>query len=263
MIFASDLDRTLVYSKKFCGDIPSVCVEVVKGKNQSFMTERALKLLKDISNNMEFIPVTTRSKEELDRITSLKELSYTYAIINNGGRIFINNKEDERWTNLLAEKIIEIDVNLDDIYKLFKMKFPNTPFIKEKCSDERIWVFVQDVESPLENFEEVKSYFFDLGWRMAKTGRKIYLMPLCMDKWEALKYINEHYLGYSSIIASGDSIMDLTMVANANIGIIPEHGEIAYEHGVITTRNSGILAGEEIISYVYNQMQNLKERASI
>ena len=67
ILFACDLDGTLIHSyKKFRdGDI---CVEIYEGREQSFISARAFELLKKISAQVIFVPVTKRSFAQYQRI---------------------------------------------------------------------------------------------------------------------------------------------------------------------------------------------------
>lgn len=74
MIYASDLDRTLIFSHRFLDEHKYnkkiVLVEDKDGKEISYMSELAYNKLQEINNNKDitFIPTTTRSLEEYNRI---------------------------------------------------------------------------------------------------------------------------------------------------------------------------------------------------
>ena len=71
MMFASDLDGTLIYSKRRFGEetlnVSVRNVEVYNGREISFMTEKAIALLRELSDEMMFVPVTTRTVEQYNR----------------------------------------------------------------------------------------------------------------------------------------------------------------------------------------------------
>ena len=67
ILLACDLDNTLIYSYKH--RVPGdSCVEWLDGQEQSFMTERTQALLRQLPANVRLVPVTTRSKEQYQRI---------------------------------------------------------------------------------------------------------------------------------------------------------------------------------------------------
>ena len=69
MLYFSDLDRTLIYSKKFLKeDLKEVPIEKYEGEYISFMTEKSINLLREINEKNIFIPCTTRSIEQYERI---------------------------------------------------------------------------------------------------------------------------------------------------------------------------------------------------
>ena len=61
-------------------------VEVYNGREISFMTEKAIALLRELSDEMMFVPVTTRTVEQYNRVSLFHdEIRPTYAITCNGG----------------------------------------------------------------------------------------------------------------------------------------------------------------------------------
>jgi hypothetical protein len=76
MIFASDLDRTIIFTQKFIkssDDLNNiVCIEEKNSKPISYMTKKSLEMINEIKNKYVFIPVSTRGMEEFQRINFLK-----------------------------------------------------------------------------------------------------------------------------------------------------------------------------------------------
>jgi hypothetical protein len=100
MMFASDLDRTLIYSKRavqeFLGDISDLKQVEIKGdKALSFMTFQAYELLWDIATRTLFVPITTRSNEQFNRLSLLGEIPHLYTVTANGAHLFTK----ESWIN--------------------------------------------------------------------------------------------------------------------------------------------------------------------
>ena len=63
ILIASDLDNTLLVSHRNRHD-GDVCVELNKGNEQSFMTQRGIELLRQVNQKIGFVPITTRSLEQ-------------------------------------------------------------------------------------------------------------------------------------------------------------------------------------------------------
>ena len=80
MIFASDLDRTLIYSKRALDEfgVPEglllVPVEQKDGDSVAFMTETSYLQLKELANQSLFVPVTTRTTEQFKRFVIFEKI---------------------------------------------------------------------------------------------------------------------------------------------------------------------------------------------
>lgn len=99
MIYASDLDRTLIYSLSAIGvpeDTPGlVPAEVVDGRTVSYISQQALATLKELAAKIVFMPVTTRTIAQYRRINLFQETVIPdYAITSNGGNILVNGVVD-------------------------------------------------------------------------------------------------------------------------------------------------------------------------
>ena len=120
MIFASDLDRTLIYSHRGFGEeilnVPVRNIEVYNGREISFMTEKAIALLRELSEEMMFVPVTTRTIEQYNRISLFhEEIRPTYAITCNGGVVLKDGKIDKHWQDYIRTKIDGSAASVDDV----------------------------------------------------------------------------------------------------------------------------------------------------
>ena len=67
ILFASDLDNTLLFSWRHKTDSDQ-CVEHLDGKEQGFCTQQSLELLASVCEQAQFVPVTTRSVAQYQRI---------------------------------------------------------------------------------------------------------------------------------------------------------------------------------------------------
>ena len=82
IIFHSDLDNTLIYSYKHEIGSEKRCVELYRGRELSYMTEKSLELLERIRERVLFVPTTTRTVEQYDRIR-LGTTRAAYALVCN------------------------------------------------------------------------------------------------------------------------------------------------------------------------------------
>jgi len=111
MIFASDLDSTLIYSSRHCKLINEEELFPVDfyNNNCSFITKSMHLTLQHINENMLFIPVTTRSPKEYKRIKYFyDEIKPKYAVVANGGIILKDGIELIAWSDIVSTKIKEI-----------------------------------------------------------------------------------------------------------------------------------------------------------
>ena len=79
MLFATDLDRTIIYSNKFVENYQTVsCVEHLDGREISYMSHRALELLAQAKTrcDIHLVPITTRSLAQFSRIIPLQDCPY-------------------------------------------------------------------------------------------------------------------------------------------------------------------------------------------
>jgi len=95
------------------------------------------------------------------------------------------------------------------------------------------------------------------GWNFSIQGRKMYMLPKCLDKWKAIKYIAEKE-NINFIIAAGDSNLDRTMIEYADKSIIPRHAtELNFflklidnnEKKIFFTKKTGIFSAEDILDF--------------
>lgn len=256
MLFASDLDRTLIYSQKFLSGNPEeyLLADRHKGRDISFMTHTSAKLLQEIAEAVTFVPVTTRTEEEYKRILPITAIQPKYAIVANGGKVLIDGKEDPVWRNYVADVLHNMPYSLEEAHAIFFEGVPHNLFDREKLSDNLFWMLrLVSEESGAVIVSQRKEILEAMGYKVLITGRKIYLVPELLTKWKALSYVKDKSKS-TFVVSAGDSLMDLEMLANSDVGITPRHGEIMTEnivpHNTIITNRKGIDAGEEILKLV-------------
>ena len=108
ILFACDLDNTLIHSHKH-RRADDICIEIYEGREQSFISPRALDLLKKISEKILFIPVTTRSITQYRRIFWTEDFKPRFAVVANGAYLLDGDKQE----NFLREvsKPYETEIN--------------------------------------------------------------------------------------------------------------------------------------------------------
>lgn len=232
LIYATDLDRTLIFSKRFISENKSNTDKTVVERREngdviSYMSNDVMVQLKEIDNNdsLTIVPVTTRSIKEYNRI----ELPIVpkYAILDTGGTILENGepiKEYEEYiqknTDMMEMLQCALDINeMNSINR--DCKLIDNKYIFNKTMNPELF----DKEAELIAHEYSSLEF-------TRHGNKVYVIPKCFNKAIALRWLY-HYIKADVIVASGDSELDLPMLAIANYATIPNHGVLIKE-GYVT-----------------------------
>lgn len=266
MIYATDLDRTLIYSKRFSLDEDlKVLVEKKEDKDISYMTRKATKILKQLSEETTFIPTTARNYDEYKRISILQEINPKYVVANIGGSIYIEGKEDENWKQFIKEKVSKLPLSHSLILDKFLELRCVEKIKKIRLSGNLIWVVVVEPDYDIKRIDSFVEYAIQNGWKTVFTRNKICILPHFINKWSALEYLRNYHLNNEEkLVAAGDSIWDIEMVTRANVGIVPQHGEIKdiikYYPSTIVTFKEGLLGGEEILKLALEFSRQNKNR---
>ena len=129
VLVATDLDRTMIYSRtaagadQFAAHAP-VCVEIYDDAPLSYMTAAAHTLLGDLTARAAVVPTTTRTPAQYQRI-ALPGAPYRYAVTSNGGAILVDGRPDLRWRRRIdriaaaagpsvGAVVAELDSRIDD-----------------------------------------------------------------------------------------------------------------------------------------------------
>ena len=269
MIFASDLDQTLIYSPKSFRLVtgqPIVAVnsvEIYEGRQISFMAEGAMAKLQKIASNNLFVPTTTRTIEQYKRISLFHEkIIPTYSVVSNGGNVLINGVVDVAWQKKVKVNLVEGCLPLEDMVESFNEIHHESWAGPLRMADDLFYYCVVEREKvPLQELEEFSLWAEGQNWKVSLQGRKLYLVPQVVNKWTAVSYVRELVQG-KRVFAAGDSLLDLCMLEQADYAMAPCHGELweLYFSGSLSmdsikfTKQVGILAAEDILDNVMAYM---------
>ena len=249
MILISDLDRTLIYSKKsftkeYSGKI--VCVEKNGDKELTYVTSDTLPLLKKLLLKVPLVPCTMRSYKQTMRVDFIREMDFNTCICSNGAEIYINGEKDIEWEekitsfisnekflttiNLLNERFYNIDVTVRNILGYY---------IEIKCKDELSAYGICKI---------VKECIPDENINVFTITNKVFAIDKRINKANAIIYLKKK-LDLNHIISAGDSISDVEMLLISDHSIAPKHKTFECSVDYIT-ETSSILAGEEIINHL-------------
>lgn len=266
MMFASDLDRTLIFSRKALEDFPNfeqaelVPIEKRLEENIAFMTNTSYKLLKTISSKLLFVPVTTRSLEEYNRIL-FSEMSIQYAVTTNGANILYHGEPLIDWKQKMMKEMSELSIRKEELISSMQSVFSRIP--GEMRVVEELFIYFYLRESIDRQFLiELKDSLSNKGWKVSLQGRKLYFMPDAISKGNAVKYIQERE-SVTTLIGAGDSLFDDDFLAFCHYPYVPSHGELAGSSNLKShyslTKNSGVKGGEELL---YTILSRLEDRSS-
>ncbi len=215
ILFACDLDNTLIHSYKHRVD-GDICVEYIGEKEQSFMSPKTYELLKEVVKYVTFVPLTTRSIEQFNRITWEEDIAPKYAVTTNGAMLFEKGESDKEWFEIFknySDKYIEEykmhRSKLEEEARIIKCRIVDDRFLYAHFNSE---VDMEEIKSEYENFSSSKVHF---------VGRKMYFLPENICKGTAVKELKEK-LCPDIVICAGDSTMDLPMFDFADVAYAPK-----------------------------------------
>ncbi len=203
-----------------------VAVEQKDGEVISYMTEETLMLLQKVCQQTLFVPVTTRAYAQYERLHFIEKLQPTFAIISNGGILLENGRPNEAWAKIVRQRIEDSAISYAEMLQHFHSVKSSTWLKQSFHMDSLFAVHYVDRDAlSLEQYQAMMQSFDKYGWRIWLNGRKLYMMPKILTKESAIAYLREHCV-HDTHIAAGDSIMDYGMLAMADIGYTPSHGDL-------------------------------------
>lgn len=258
-LFASDLDRTLIYSAAALGltmpdqEAPRLlCVEVYRQQPLSYVTEAAAGLLTQVARRTVFVPTTTRTREQYHRI-HLPGPPPRYAVCANGGHLLVDGESDRGWQ-------AHVRRNLTDCAPLAKIRdhlrrTADPAWVRKERVAEDLFAYlvVDRAELPDTWVKELADWAGARGWTVSLQGRKIYAVPRPLTKSAAIAEVARR-AGTAHTLAAGDSLLDADLLSHADAGWRPGHGELAdtgWDAPHITALpQRGAAAGERVLREV-------------
>ncbi len=212
IIFTCDIDNTLLYSFRK-NDEGFICIEINNGKEQGFMTEYTFNHFNRMTDSADLVPVTTRSVEQYLRIKWPNGFVPDYALVANGAVLLKNNKPDPSW-NMFTDRTALCRL----LGKTFHRYENDRRFIRCRIVDDSyVFVYCGSDTDPVHTAAELA---VENELIVEESGKKIYFFPEGLSKGNAIKTFCK-MRKYRKIIAAGDSTMDITMLQNADISIVP------------------------------------------
>jgi len=258
VLVASDLDRTLIYSRGAFGlpeghGVELVCVEHYDGGPLSYLTAGSARLVAELVQAAVFVPVTTRTRAQLARV-ELPGLTARYAIAANGGFLLEDGHPDVGWSRQVSETLAATSAPLDEIWAhLQDVCTPAFTHTLRRAEELFAYAVTERTTIPAGFVDELSTWAGMRGWSTSLQGRKLYLVPVGLKKSVAVAEVARR-VGAGTVLAAGDSLLDADLLLAADLAIRPAHGELA-ESGLTAphlhvTRQHGVLAGEEIAAWL-------------
>jgi hypothetical protein len=257
VLVASDLDRTLIYSAAALAlTMPDaraprlLCVEVHESKPLSFMTETSAALLTELGDAAVFVPTTTRTRKQYQRI-NLPGPTPTYAICANGGHLLVDGVTDAEWHARVQARLAEECAPLDEIREHLMASADPLWVRKHRVAEDLFAYLVVERELLPEDWvKELAVWAENRGWTVSLQGRKIYAVPKPLTKSAAMREVARR-TGAALTLAAGDSLLDADLLLAADKGWRPGHGELAdaawTAPAISALPERGVLAGERIL----------------
>ncbi|MDI2129210.1 HAD family hydrolase [Yinghuangia seranimata] len=265
VVAACDLDRTLVYSRAAArlglaeGErTPALeCVEVHDGKSISFMTGHAVGLIAELGRRALLVPTTTRTRKQYRRI-HLPGPAPAYAICANGGHLLVDGVTDEDWHAGVRKRLDEESAPLAEVVAhLEDVTDPEWTRKLRVAEDLFTYLVLERDRVPAGLVEELTGWAGERGYGVSLQGRKLYFVPEALTKGSAVDEVRRRS-GADTVLAAGDSLLDIELLKAADAGIRPGHGELADTDWraphVVAIDEVGVRAGETILEWLLGQL---------
>lgn len=278
-LFATDLDRTLIYSAAAAGlgreageedvaaDSPlagAVGVEQYEGRTISYVTAGFTAALADLGRRCLVVPVTTRTRAQYERIALFDPPGPAWAVVANGGVVLRDGQPDEVWAATVGQRLADgTDADLREV-EAWLARTAGAFIDHVRLADGFFaYTIVDRDRMPPDAPAELSAWLEPRGWRLSVQGRKLYAVPSAVTKSAAVLALAER-LGASPLLAAGDSLLDRDLLDVADVSIRPAHGELAEEayRADVVTAGSGIGAGEEILAAVVAHLPSAAPRSA-
>ena len=250
VLVASDLDGTLLYSARSSALAAAAltCVERIDGVPAGFMTDAAASGLARLAEHTTFVPVTSRSPEQLSRVALPGS---RYAVAANGGLLLVDRVAEPAWSAAVAARLT--GAALDEVWRhVAGACRPQWTAALRNVADLFCYAVVRAESLPSGFVAEESAWAAERGWRVSAQGRKVYWVPRQLTKGAAVAEIARR-VEAEAVLAAGDSLLDLDLLTGADLGIRPRHGELAAAGWtaphVTVTAGVGALAGEQIVEW--------------
>jgi hypothetical protein len=187
----------------------------------SYYTKAQYNLLNFVLTNEEivFIPLTARTKEQLERTKILRLKQASLYSNYYGSRLFINHKEDKAYSKKINELASISFENIDILIKKVSIKYTDVQFINV---DNRY--YVSDTKN-----DQAKKYISELIHKKYPDleayveDKYITILPKIFNKSSVVKYLIKKFKPKMTI-GIGNSVSDIDFLNQCDFKIISHIG---------------------------------------
>jgi hydroxymethylpyrimidine pyrophosphatase-like HAD family hydrolase len=261
ILVATDLDRTLIYSRGAVeaggGTVHElVAVERHEGKDASWMTPAAAAALARLHERALVVPVTTRTPEQWQRIR-LPGRPPRFAITANGGILLVDGRIDRSWDATVAAELAQVTPMREIWEHASRVCRPEWTVKLRNARGLFCYAVLHRKRVPPGFVAEAAAWAADRGWQLSLQGRKLYWVPRSLTKSAAVAEVAGR-TGVAGTVAAGDSLLDADLLEAADRGIVARHGELVASGWtcatVSVTDRSGVEGGAEIVDWFAAQV---------
>lgn len=220
-----DLDGTILFSYRYeIGE--KVLVERYNGKELSYMPRGSYEFLQQMGDN-EFIPLTSRTIEQYERIRFFKDdRKPDFALVDNGGILLVNGEVDEEWRKMTHDMILK------DISTMREMVNEIRKYGTVKWQDDMI-IFLKLLRE--EDYGMIEKIVEKYRLMIFRHFTKVYICSKKLSKGNAVRrfmttYIPKIQKYYTDdfIIVAGDTKVDLSMMESADLCVFSKELQDGY-----------------------------------
>jgi hypothetical protein len=264
VLCATDLDRTLIYSRAALGDVADrelMPVEQYDGADASWMTAGAATRWTRLAELACAVPVTTRTPAQWRRI-ALPGPASRWVVAANGGVLLVDGVADEPWAARVRAALKAV-ASIDEIWGwVTQACAPEWTRALRIADDLFCYAVLVRERFPAEFVAGARAWAAPRGWQVSLQGRKLYWVPGPLTKSAAVAELSRR-VGASTVLAAGDSLLDADLLAAADAGVAARHGELVASGWtaphVRVTEHCGARAGEEIADWLLTSLALVRD----
>ncbi|MGV9671634.1 MULTISPECIES: HAD family hydrolase [unclassified Gordonia (in: high G+C Gram-positive bacteria)] len=263
-LIATDLDRTLIFSRHAMGEeqfasLDPVCVEIYNGGPLSYLTPAARNLLVALASQAPVVPVTTRTPAQFTRI-ELPGSPFRHAVVSSGGRILTDGTDDPAWRAQVDRRVAASAADLAEVVAALESRIDESWVTSVRTADDLFCYIVVDLDrQPGDFLSDWSQWCAERAWTVSQQGRKIYALPQVVTKSAAVAEVRARLVADGTlpddapVYAAGDGRLDIDLLEYADAAIRPRHGELEQigwtQPHLTVTDTTGALAGEGILEW--------------